>query len=141
VTSGRVERPLSPAPGEAGAGKATLILPQGRIKQKKQWIAHSSGYVGVVKVNTGAADALAKGDRSLLPVGVTGLEGRFAAGAVVSVQTEEGAEVGRGKVNYSSEELRKVKGLKGKEALAAVSGEAKRKEEVIHRDDLVIFRV
>ncbi|MCC7440051.1 MAG: glutamate 5-kinase [Bdellovibrionales bacterium] len=141
ITSGCVERPLSPLPGEPGAGKATLVSPKRRIAEKKAWIAHSSGYAGVLRVNPGAAAALARGDRSLLPVGVVAVEGRFAAGAVVSLQTEEGAELGRGKVNYSAEELKRVKGLKGKEALAAVeSGGVKRKEEVVHRDDLVMFQ-
>ncbi len=85
-------------------------------------------------VDAGAAKAL-RGKGSLLPVGITSVEGDFAAGDAVMVVDAEGVELAKGLVSYSKEELDRVKGLHSArvaELLPAASPEA------IHRDYLVL---
>lgn len=105
----------------------TLFLPQKyRLKAKKRWIAFGTRPKGKIYVDKGAKEALIKNYKSLLSVGIVEVEGDFNKGDTVSVVDDKGNEFGRGKVNYSTEELRKVKGKKSK-------------KEVIHRDNLVII--
>jgi glutamate 5-kinase len=71
----------------------------------------------------------------LLPVGITGVEGSFSAGDAVSVCDQEGRELARGIVDYSSEELEAVKGLRSQEAAEVLPHTS---PDAIHRDYLVL---
>ena len=64
------------------------------------------------------------------------VEGAFKKGDIVSILNEEGLIIGKGKVNFSSEELNKIKGLKTREVRELLKTS---KDEVIHRDNMVIF--
>jgi len=100
----------------------------------KLWLLYGKPATGTVTVDSGAARAL-RGKGSLLPVGITRVEGDFAAGDAVMVVDGEGIELAKGLVSYSREELDRVKGLKSAkvaEMLPAASPEA------IHRDYLVL---
>jgi glutamate 5-kinase len=100
----------------------------------KLWLLYGKPASGRVVVDEGAARAL-RGKGSLLPVGITGVEGDFAAGDAVMVVDAEGVELAKGLVSYSSVELERVKGLKSArvaEMLPQASPEA------IHRDFLVL---
>jgi glutamate 5-kinase len=92
---------------------------------------------GSVTVDQGAFDAVRGGGRSLLPKGITAVQGSFGAGECVSCLSPAGAEFARGLVNYSAAELQRIKGLHSN----AIEGvlQYKVSDEVIHRDDLVLL--
>jgi glutamate 5-kinase len=98
------------------------------------WLLYGKPASGKVVVDAGAAKAL-RGKGSLLPVGVTGVEGDFGAGDAVMVVDAEGVELAKGLVSYSREELDRVKGLQSSR-VAALLPEAS--PEAIHRDYLVL---
>ncbi len=109
-----------------GKIKGTFIHPQEkRYKGKKSWIALLSEPKGKITVDKGAEKALYAG-KSLLPAGIKKVEGYFSKGNVIAIENEEGKIIGKGIVNYSSNELLKVIGKKGE-------------KEAIHRDNLVVF--
>lgn len=140
IISGLKERPLAALLGEADAqDSGTLVLPQAAISKKKRWIG-ASGYHGVIIVNEGARAALMEKQASLLPVGIVGIEGEFSAQQVVSVQDERRTEIGRGLTHFSSEEIDLIKGLTSDRIAEVLNGKSAKREEVIHRSNLVIFQ-
>ena len=122
----------------SGEDIGTLILPrEDRLTSRKHWIAFSTRPSGRVFVDDGAAAALLKGGKSLLPSGIKDVDGSFDAGEVVHCVDAKGMEFARGMVNYSSAEIKRIKGLKSTE-LEGVLG-YKVYDEVIHRDNLVVL--
>lgn len=140
ITSGINAEPLTPLlqpltdnmPG-------TLVLPQASLRGKKRWIGMASGYYGIVVVNEGARKALVENQASLLPIGIVGVQGQFAAQQVVSIQDERGMELGRGLTHFSSEEIDKIKGLRSEKIAEQLQSPTQDRHEIIHRDNLVIF--
>jgi len=115
--------------------KGTIFRPSGkRLRGSLKRIAMVEEPKGVIYVDDGAVEALRSG-KSLLPAGVVKVEGNFSKGDVVSVMNLEGILVGKGKVNFSKEEIEKVKGMKGYQVREILG-----KEEIVHRDNLVIFQ-
>src|SRR3954454_7625208 len=105
-------RPEVVAAAFAGGNAGTRFLPQqGRVSSFKLWLKYAKPTHGRVVVDQGAATALRERGTSLLPVGITGVEGDFEAGDAVEV-TANGAAIGKGIVNYSAVELRGVIGKK-----------------------------
>ncbi|MFQ5532635.1 MAG: glutamate 5-kinase [Candidatus Methylomirabilales bacterium] len=122
----------------AGESVGTLFLPQAaRIGSRKRWLAFATRPQGGVQVDAGAKRALIHQGRSLLPSGVQGTVKQFRVGDVVSVLGGEGEEFARGLVNYSAEEVERIKGQKSSE-IERILG-YKHSDEVIHRDNLVIL--
>lgn len=122
----------------AGEDLGTFFYPAERsLRGKKRWIAFGMIPRGRVKVDEGAKRALLEG-KSLLPAGVTGLSGHFDVGDCVEVTDKENVLIGRGIVNYSSEELERIRGLRSGE-IERVLGHRDFDEEVIHADDFVLF--
>jgi glutamate 5-kinase len=120
---------------EAG-GRATLFLPCGEPRSaRKAWIAGAVNPTGALTVDDGAAGALRRG-KSLLPAGVVAVEGVFNRGDAVIIRTRAGAEAGRGLSAYSSADIRRIAGYKTSE-IAGILGYRGR-DEIIHRDDLVV---
>lgn len=120
---------------EAGA-RATLFLPRGEPRSaRKAWIAGAINPSGTVVVDEGAARALRRGT-SLLPAGLIAVEGNFERGDAVIIRTRAGGEVGRGLSAYSSADIRRIAGHKSGE-IAEILGYRGR-DEIIHRDDLVV---
>ncbi|RMG85568.1 MAG: glutamate 5-kinase [Candidatus Dadabacteria bacterium] len=123
----------------AGEPLGTFFAPQAdRLRRRKHWIAYTVQPVGRIRVDAGAVRALVEGGKSLLPKGVVGVEGPFERGDAVVVEGPDGEEVARGLVAYSAEEVREIAGLASWEIadrLGYTFG-----DEVIHRDDLVVFR-
>lgn len=115
----------------------TTILPQREWGSRKRWIGFSCGFSGILRVNDGAKAALLSGKASLLPVGIVGVQGHFQQDQIVSVQSQDQQEIARGICRFSHEELRKIQGHRLNE-ISAILGRAG--QEVIHRDDLVIFQ-
>lgn len=121
-----------------GEPVGTLILPQkNKLTGKKHWIAYTLKPQGALVLDDGARDALEQRLRSLLPSGIVSVEGDFDAGECVSCRDASGREFARGLTAYSSEAVKKIKGLKTAEISAALGRPVNR--EVIHRDDLVVF--
>ena len=111
---------------EVGTGVAPR---EDRLAARKLWIAFGLRSEGTIRIDAGAVRALVEGGKSLLPVGVTAVEGDFAAGSAVEVADEGGSIVGKGRVTMSAVEATRAIG----EHSSVVGG------ELIHRDDLVVL--
>ncbi len=133
IASGRRLHPLRAV--EDGE-RCTWFLPGTTpLATRKQWIAGTLKPRGRVLIDAGAAAALGRG-KSLLPAGVTRVSGRFERGDTVSV-IADGREVARGLSAYSSADAALIAGRRSGdiEALLGYRG----REELIHRDDLVVL--
>ncbi len=119
----------------AGEMVGTAFWPSVRLRNKKRWIAYGSAVQGQIHVDQGAARAMMENGKSLLPSGVTGVEGEFGIGNSVRVLFEN-REIARGIVNYSALEVDAIKGLHTGE-IARVLG-YKDFDEIIHRNNLVL---
>jgi glutamate 5-kinase len=123
---------------EAGA-RATWFIPSSEPRTaRKRWIAGAVNAMGVLVVDDGAAAALRRGT-SLLPAGVIAVEGSFERGDAVIVRSRTGSELARGLSAYSSVDARAIAGHKSGE-IEAILGYRGR-DEMIHRDDLVVNEV
>jgi len=125
----------------AGKGRGTWFR-TGRspMSHRKRWIAFGKAPSGGrLVVDAGAARALLSEGRSLLPSGIVRVEGAFPVGRVVQVCDQSGRELGRGLVDYDSDELDRVKG-ESTQAIAAILGRRK-SYAAIHRDNLVILHL
>lgn len=117
--------------------KGTFIYPKKEkiISSKKSWLKLLSYPKGKLVVDKGAEKALKSG-KSLLPSGIKEVEGIFNHKDVVALANEEGIIFGKGIVNLNYKEIKKIKGLKTEKAKEVLG---KNIEEVIHRDNIVIF--
>ncbi len=121
-----------------GEDVGTLFLPiEMKPHLRKKWIAFGSHVGGRLVVDDGAKDALIHKGKSLLPSGITAVEGDFAAGDVVEIVDGQGREFARGISNYSWMELHKIKGQKSKD-ICPILG-YKDYDEAIHRDNLSLI--
>lgn len=108
------------------------------LDARKRWIAGQQRAKGQLRLDSGAANALINRGVSLLPVGVTQVEGEFLRGELVQCVDAEGRIVAQGLSNYSSEDARKVLGA-GSGEIGAKLGYSL-EPELIHRDNLVVLR-
>ncbi|MEU6176106.1 glutamate 5-kinase [Streptantibioticus parmotrematis] len=123
----------------AGRVTGTLFHRTGkRSADRLLWLAHASTPRGALRLDAGAVRAVVERRTSLLPAGLTGVEGQFAAGDPVDLVDEDGVTVARGLVNFDARELPRLLGRSTRE-LAAELGPAYERE-VVHRDDLVVLR-
>lgn len=133
IATGRIERPVAAL---SAGGRATWFIPRATPSAaRKQWIAGTLQPKGSLRVDDGAVRALASG-RSLLPAGVTAVEGQFERGDAVRVLGRDGHELARGLIGYSADEARAIAGINS-QRIAEVLGYRGR-DEIIHRDDLVL---
>ncbi|MBW2108521.1 MAG: glutamate 5-kinase [Deltaproteobacteria bacterium] len=120
-----------------GKDLGTLFLPRGqRMACRKCWIAFTLAEKGVIRVDRGAAKAICENGKSLLPIGIVGVEGDFREGAMVSCADPAGVVFAKGLVNYRASDIRKVMGLRTSEIEKRLG--YKYYDEVIHRDNLVM---
>jgi glutamate 5-kinase len=122
---------------EEGADCTWFVPSATPAAARKQWIAGTLRPAGALTIDAGALRALLEG-RSLLPAGVTGARGRFDRGDTVSVLATDGAEIARGMVAYSDVDAARIMGRKSSE-IADILG-FRGRDEMIHRDDLVLMR-
>ncbi|BER92513.1 glutamate 5-kinase [Thermatribacter velox] len=116
----------------------TFFYPQKRgIRSRKRWIAFGMLPGGKVFIDEGAKKALNEG-KSLLPPGVIGIEGDFEVGECVEIFDATHKRIGRGLVNYSSEELKIISGLRTHQVRKVLQRE-NLEEEVIHADNLILL--
>lgn len=121
----------------AGKSHGTFFVPKDhKLNRKKCWIGYTVNPRGTLSVDAGAAKALLKNGKSLLPSGIVDVQGQFPVGGVVSVVTEAHELIGNGLVNYNADEIRSIMGLKTSHIKARLG--QKTYDEVIHRDNLVI---
>ncbi len=122
----------------SGEDAGTLFLPrEDRLTSKKHWIAFSTRPTGRVIIDDGARTALIKGGKSLLPSGITGVDGIFEPGEAIHLIDSAGKEFARGITNYGSREIGVIKGKKTGEIEDLLGYRVY--DEVIHRDNLVVL--
>jgi glutamate 5-kinase len=122
----------------AGGPTGTLFHRTGkRSADRLLWLAHASTPLGALILDDGAVAAVVERHKSLLPAGVSGVEGHFAAGDPVELRDVSGRAVARGLVNFDARELPRLLGRSTRE-LARELGPAYERE-VVHRDDLVLL--
>jgi glutamate 5-kinase len=135
IASGKVLNPLQ-ALAKKGAG-TWFPARSDPVTARKRWIAGTLEPKGAFTVDGGAAAALASG-KSLLPAGVTRVDGSFERGDAVVIRNGEGIEIGRGLTAYDHAEAKAIIGRKSSE-IADILGYLGR-PELIHRDDMVLQR-
>ena len=116
---------------------ATLFLPSARkVSSRLRWMAFSGASSGSLTVDDGACRAITEKRKSLLPAGIINVSGSFKVGDSVDLRTGDGMKIGRGLVNYSAEEIRRIKGCKTSDIEKRLG--SKEFDEVIHCDNIVI---
>lgn len=115
-----------------------LIAPTQKTQARKQWIADHLQLKGSVTVDAGAVHKLRSDGSSLLPIGMTAVDGDFSRGDVIAIRADDGLEVARGLANYASAEARLIcrKPSSQFEKLLGYSAEP----EMVHRDNMVLSR-
>ena len=115
-----------------------LVAPTQKKQARKQWIADHLQLRGAVTVDPGAVAKVRDEGKSLLPIGMTAVEGDFARGDVIAVRDPQGGEIARGLANYASAEARLLcrKPSSEIERLLGYVAES----EMIHRTNLVVTR-
>ncbi|SDT40725.1 glutamate 5-kinase [Streptomyces sp. 2114.2] len=122
----------------AGGDTGTYFHATGRRSADRLlWLQHASAPQGALVLDDGAVRAVVEGRKSLLPAGIAGVEGDFAAGDPVELRDGTGRAVARGLVNFDAKEMPRLIGRSTRE-LARELGPAYERE-VVHRDDLVIL--
>lgn len=117
--------------------RGTFFVPRKqRLTSRKCWIAFSLKPQGAITIDDGAAEAILKNGKSLLPSGIVAVEADFNMGAAVEFKNRKNEILGIGLANYSATNIRKIMGIKSNR-IKAVLGD-KSYDEVIHRDNLVI---
>ncbi len=135
IASGRDDQVLSRI--RAGECVGTLLTPSRQpLAARKQWIAGQLQVRGQLWLDAGAAKVLRHQGRSLLPVGVTRVEGRFRRGEMVICFDPQGEEVARGLVNYDADAARALVGTASEQIEAKLGYVTE--AELIHRDNLVV---
>ncbi|RZB30278.1 MAG: glutamate 5-kinase [Desulfobacteraceae bacterium Eth-SRB1] len=121
----------------SGKENGTFFVPKKKkLAGRKCWIAYSLKSRGVIKIDSGAASAILKKGKSLLPGGIIGVEGEFSVGAPVEFKKDDSRTLGTGLVNYSAADIRKIMGLRSGKIKGCLG--YKPYDEVIHRDNLAI---
>jgi len=116
----------------------TLFYPKdSKNNARALWLAHASVSSGKLVLDSGAVKALLEKNVSLLPAGVTAVEGTFDAGETVDLVDPHGQIIARGIINFASDEIPQMLGRSTKELAATLGAEFER--ELVHRDDLVIL--
>ncbi|MBU0479871.1 MAG: glutamate 5-kinase [Proteobacteria bacterium] len=122
----------------AGEPVGTFFLPNvEKLQRRKHWIAYTLKAQGELVLDEGACRAVISGGRSLLPIGIKEVRGRFGVGAPVNCLDESGRLIASGLVSYPASAIETIKGQKTsriEELLGFIDG-----EEVIHRDNLVVL--
>jgi glutamate 5-kinase len=115
----------------------SLLAPDISLGARKQWLADHVRLAGRLNLDAGAVRALVRDGKSLLPIGVVGVEGTFERGEIVGCFDPAGREIARGLVNYSAQESARILG-KASSEIQAILGYVD-EPELIHRDNLVLL--
>ena len=135
ITTGKVLHPLRAI---ANGAKVTWFLAKSDpVTAKKRWIAGQLEPAGYIVVDAGAEKALLSG-KSLLPAGVTRVDGDFDRGDAVIIRSADGRELGRGLIAYANSEAQRIIGKRSSEIAAILGFEGR--DTLIHRDDMALSR-
>lgn len=119
-----------------GEELGTLFAPAARkLSSRSRWIG-SARPAGSIHIDEGAVRALVERNKSLLPAGITKVEGDFARGDVVVILSPDGTAIARGLSNYTAVDVQRIRGKKTAEVRALLAEAAY--DEVVHRDNLVV---
>ncbi len=122
----------------AGTVPRTYFAPaREALSHRKRWVAFGQSVQGTLTLDAGAVRAVQGQGKSLLPAGITAVEGTFGIGACVRLADASGKDLARALVNFSSEDVRRIMGRRTSE-IEAVLGH-KDYDEVVHRDNLVLL--
>jgi glutamate 5-kinase len=122
----------------AGDAVGTFFLPnEEKLQSRKHWIAYTLRPKGFLILDNGACLALTTKGKSLLPSGIKEVRGRFGVGDPVHCLDGDGRAIAAGLVNYDSEEISRIQGTHTSKIESVIG--YKDSDEVIHRDNLVIF--
>ncbi|MDX3893759.1 glutamate 5-kinase [Pusillimonas sp.] len=124
------------AQGERIGTELRALLPVRSARQR--WLVNQLRLRGRVMLDKGAVQALTQGHKSLLPIGVIAVEGEFERGDVVACIDENGVECGRGLINYSANDARRIM-RQPSSRIADILGSMS-DTELIHRDNMVFLR-
>ena len=113
-----------------------LVAPTQKQQARKQWMADHLQLRGSITVDKGAVDKVRKEGKSLLPIGMTAVEGEFSRGDVIAILDPQGVEIARGLSNYASAEARLICRKPSGEIEASLGYIAE--PEMVHRDNLVL---
>jgi glutamate 5-kinase len=135
ITTGKILHPLRAI--SQGARVTWFIAKSDPVTAKKRWISGRLVPNGQVFLDAGAEKALATG-KSLLPAGVTRIEGSFDRGDAVIIRAADGRELGRGLIAYAADDARRIIGKHSSEIAAILGFEGR--DTLIHRDDMALTR-
>lgn len=122
----------------SGSNVGTLFLSkESRLHIRKRWLAFGARIRGSVVVDKGCEQAIVTTGSSLLPAGITEVDGEFEQGSTIRVLNSEGREIARGVVNYGSDDVRKIAGVRTQDIIEKLG--SKLYDEVIHRDNMVVL--
>jgi glutamate 5-kinase len=133
IASGHVEHPLAAI--TQGARCTWFLTPANPVTSRKKWIAGSLEPKGTLTIDAGAVAALRRG-KSLLPAGVTRVDGQFSRGDAVVIRGPDAAEIGRGLVAYDAVDAAKITGRSSADVLGILGFSGR--VEMVHRDDMVL---
>jgi len=121
-----------------GERLGTFFMPAAkRVEGRKRWLSFGGRTQGTLWIDDGAVTALVKRGKSLLPKGLTRVDGTFAAGAIVSVKAPDGGLVAKAVSTFSSTDATKICGAHTADLAGILGKDAC--DEVVHRDNMVIF--
>jgi len=121
-----------------GESVGTRFLPaSSKWESRKRWMLSGLSTKGKLVVDSGAAQALKNQKRSLLPAGIREIEGEFQRGAIVNIYDAEGARLGCGITNYSSADIKVIKGAHSGKIVNLLGYDYG--SEVVHRNNLVVL--
>ncbi len=133
ITTGKIMHPLRAI--AAGAKVTWFLAKSDPVTAKKRWLAGHLVPAGQVFLDAGAEKALLSG-KSLLPAGVTRIDGSFDRGDAVIIRAHDGRELGRGLIAYPAIEARRIIGKRSTEIAAILGYEGR--DTLIHRDDMAL---
>ena len=133
IGSGKPDNPITKI---AEGARSTWFAPaRNPVNDRKKWIAGGLEVAGLIVVDSGAIVALKSG-KSLLPAGVTQITGNFSRGDTVEIANLDGIRIGRGLIEYDSDDARKITGLQSTEIQSVLRQPIR--STMIHRDNLVL---
>ena len=133
IGSGKPDNPITKI---AEGARSTWFAPaRNPVNDRKKWIAGGLEVAGLIVVDSGAIVALKSG-KSLLPAGVTQITGNFSRGDTVEIADLDGIRIGRGLIEYDSDDARKIAGLQSTEIQSVLRQPIR--STMIHRDNLVL---
>lgn len=135
ITTGNVMNPLRAI--AEGSKVSWFLASQDPVTAKKRWIAGQLEPRGTLHIDAGAEKALLSG-KSLLPAGVTRIEGAFDRGDAVIIRSTDGRELGRGLVAYPKSEAEKIAGKRSADIEALIGYDGG--DELVHRNDMALSR-